>query len=205
MFSMNSFRKTSDVADKRRRGMRAWMTLVTLALSLAAPSRALGSEEAAWAALRQGGVVLFRHAIAPGGGDPPGFRLNDCATQRNLDEAGRQQARRIGATFASRGVAVGVVLTSQWCRARETAALAFPGQGRDEPIFNSFFADRGQGPAQTAAARPLLARWTGPGALVVVTHQVNVTGLTGIVPASGEGVVVRIDSGGVSVVGRIRP
>ena len=64
-------------------------------------SRAIASEQAAWAALREGAIVLFRHANAPGFGDPPGFRLDDCATQRNLDAQGRDQAVKIGDCFAA--------------------------------------------------------------------------------------------------------
>ena len=178
-----------------------------LAATLARPASA---EDAAWAVLRAGGLVLFRHAIAPGGGDPAGLRLGDCTTQRNLDEAGRAQARRIGDAVRQAGVAVGAVLASEWCRTRETAELAFPGQARAEPAFNSFFGDRGVAEARTDAARDILLRWPGPGALVVVTHQVNITALTArlggaIVPASGEGVVLRRQDGGLVVAGRIRP
>jgi hypothetical protein len=174
-------------------------------LSVVIPRTAAASEAAAWNALRQGGIVLFRHANAPGGGDPAGMQLGDCATQRNLDEAGRLQARRIGDAFRTRDIAVGRVLTSQWCRTRETAELAFPGQKQDEPAFNSFFDNRGRGPMQTAAARPILLNWRGPGALVVATHQVNIAGLTGITPASGEGVVLRADGNALTIVGRIKP
>jgi hypothetical protein len=193
----------------RRRTFLRVSTATAFALACAlmdtSLARAAASESAAWDALRQGAVVLFRHANAPGGGDPAGFRLGDCATQRNLDEAGRRQARRIGAAFRERGVQVGAVLTSQWCRTRETVDLAFPGQARAEPAFNSFFDDRALGPAQTAAARPIIQNWAGPGALVVSTHQVNITALTGIVPASGEGVVLARDRSGPRVVGRIKP
>lgn len=164
------------------------------------------AEAAAREALRGGGAVaLFRHATAPGGGDPPGMRLGDCSTQRNLDEAGRAQARRIGEAFRAEGVLVGAVLTSRWCRAAETADLAFPGRARAEPAFDSFFADREEGPARTARARRVLLGWGGPGALVVATHQVNITGLTGIVPSSGEGVVLRPSGGDLVVVGRVKP
>jgi phosphohistidine phosphatase SixA len=181
-----------------------------LAAMLSAGARHAIAEDAAWAVLRAGGLVLFRHAIAPGGGDPAGMRLGDCATQRNLDEAGRAQARRIGEAFRTEGVTVGAVLASAWCRTRETADLAFPGQALAEPAFNSFFADRGSGAAQTDAARDILLRWQGPGALVVITHQVNITALTAtlgaaIVPASGEGVVLRRRDGGLAVAGRIQP
>lgn len=158
-----------------------------------------------WSALQSGTVVLFRHALAPGTGDPPNFQLNDCSTQRNLNEEGRLQARRIGEQFRARGILVGAVLSSQWCRCRETAELAFPGRWRDEPAFNSFFSDRSTEVTQTRAALQILSQWQGPGVLVVVTHQVNITALTGVVPASSEGVVVRVGGGRVEVVGRIRP
>jgi phosphohistidine phosphatase SixA len=133
------------------------------------------------------------------------MRLGDCTTQRNLDAAGRDQARRIGDAIRAAGVAVGAVLASEWCRTMETAELAFPGRVVAEPAFNSFFADRSTGPAQTAAARAILLGWNAPGALVVGTHQVNITTLTGIVPASGEGVVLRREGDAVVVVGRVRP
>ena len=163
------------------------------------------SEAAAWEALRAGGVVLFRHATAPGTGDPAGMRVGDCSTQRNLDAAGRAQAARIGEAVRAEGVVVGAVLTSRWCRAAETADLAFPGRARAEPAFDSFFAEHGEGPARTADARRVLLGWGGPGALVVVTHQVNITALTGVVPSSGEGVVLRRGGGDLVVVGRVNP
>lgn len=144
-----------------------------------------------WSAVTDGAIVLVRHAPAPGYGDPPQFTLGDCRTQRNLDEDGRTQARRLGATFRARGILVGEVWSSQWCRCRETAELAFPGRPREDAAFNSFFQDSGRGPAQTEAARHRLRQWRGRGVLVVVTHQVNITALTGIVPAAGEGVVLR--------------
>lgn len=184
---------------------RILLSLVVAFMVLAGPARADAGADAAWAALSQGGVVLFRHANAPGGGDPEGMRLGDCTTQRNLDAEGRAQARRIGEAFRSRGIAVGAVLVSQWCRTVETAELAFPGRGKAEPAFNSFFGRPGDGPAQTRAALAVLDAWQGPGALVVSTHQVNITALTGIFPASGEGIVLNRRDGAWTVVGRIRP
>jgi phosphohistidine phosphatase SixA len=181
---------------------RLFLPLATALAMLPGLARA---DEAAWQVLREGGVVLFRHAIAPGGGDPAGMRLGDCSTQRNLDATGRDQSRRIGQAIRAAGVAVGAVISSEWCRTMETADLAFPGRVVAERAFNSFFADRSTGPAQTAAARAILLSWNGPGALVVSTHQVNITALTGIVPASGDGVVLRRESGTLVVVGRIRP
>lgn len=168
-----------------------------------ASAQVIGTD--AWAALQEGSILLLRHANAPGVGDPRGFRLGDCRTQRNLDESGRAQARRIGEQFRQRGVKVGAVMSSQWCRARETAELAFPGSVRDEPSFNSFFGDASAEATQTAEAQATLQRWRGPGVLVVVTHQVNITALTGVVPGSGEGVVLRASGQGLAVVARLHP
>lgn len=175
------------------------------ALLAAAPLPA--QERPAWGALGADGIVLFRHAESPGTGDPPAFRLGDCSTQRNLSERGRAQARALGEAFRTRRIAVGAVLTSQWCRTRETAELAFPGQVRDAPAFNSFFReDAEQARRQTEAARAALAGWRGPAVLVVVTHQVNITALTDVFPASGEGVVVRVrPDGSLAVAGRLSP
>ncbi|MBA4327608.1 MAG: histidine phosphatase family protein [Polaromonas sp.] len=174
---------------------------------LAASASATAAD--AWPELNQAGaIVLFRHATAPGIGDPDNFKLNECATQRNLDDRGRAEARKLGEQFRSRKITVGAVLSSQWCRTRDTARLAFGAEAvKDEPAFNSFFS-RGAGisDSQTAQARAILARWRGPGTLVVVTHQVNITALTGVNPASAEGVVVRpAADGSLKVVGRVTP
>jgi phosphohistidine phosphatase SixA len=170
------------------------------------PAQAI-DDAAAWAMLKKpGAIVLFRHAVAPGGGDPAGLVLDDCSTQRNLAEEGRAQARRIGQRFRAQGIKVDAVLSSQWCRTRDTARLAFPElPTQDAPAFNSFFSDRSNEAAQTAAARKQLLAWRGTGVLVVVTHQVNITALTGISPASGEGVVLHRQGAALTVVARIAP
>ncbi|HMO73647.1 MAG TPA: histidine phosphatase family protein, partial [Paracoccaceae bacterium] len=165
-------------------------TLIVLALALLAPP-ALAD---AWVAAREpGAVLLMRHAHAPGTGDPAGFRLEDCATQRNLNSAGRAQARRIGAAITARGIVPDRVLTSQWCRARETAALLAVGTPKDWPVLNSFFGEMPNEPAQTTALRRFLSEEAAGERLVLVTHQVNVTALTGIVPRAGEIVVLSRD------------
>jgi phosphohistidine phosphatase SixA len=183
--------------------------LLALSACVAIPSFAR-ADEAAWAAIKSpGAIVLFRHALAPGGGDPPGFKAGDCSTQRNLSEEGRIQSKRIGQTLRDRGVKVQTVWHSAWCRTRDTAQLAFPDLRepvlRAEPAFNSFFSDRSTEPAQTAAARNMLLAWRGPGALVVITHQVNITQLTEIFPQSGEGVVLRREGGKLVIKGRLLP
>jgi len=179
-----------------------------LGAALLATSVSVAAQDA-WPALNQAGaIVLFRHATAPGIGDPANFKMNDCSTQRNLDDRGRAEARQLGEQFRSRKISVGAVLTSQWCRGRETARLAFGSEAvKDEPAFNSSFRTSAEiGDTQTAQARALLSRWRGPGTLVVVTHQVNITALTGVVPASAEGVVLRpAADGSLQVVGRVTP
>jgi phosphohistidine phosphatase SixA len=181
--------------------MRGLVVLVALAAALPGPARA---DVAAWAALREPGVhVIMRHARAPGTGDPPDFRLGDCTTQRNLDETGRDQARRIGAAIREAAVAVDLVLSSEWCRATETARLLDLGPVETEPALNSFFEDRELGPATTERLRTRLSGLEGRKA-VLVTHQVNITALTGLVPTSGEMVVIEVEpDGDVAVRGRI--
>jgi broad specificity phosphatase PhoE len=182
--------------------MRALIILAT-GLLVAWQARAVET----WAALREPGAVLIvRHAeTVPGIGDPLGFRIDDCATQRNLSEAGRKQAVAMGRTLAERGVTVSKVESSRWCRCADTARLAFP----QLPVayldaLNSFFEDRSTAAAQTRALRARIAEWKGPGALVLVTHQVNISALTGRATAMGEAVVLRPAGGDVSVLGTVR-
>lgn len=162
------------------------------------------------AALKSGGVaVVMRHATAPGTFDPPGFRLDDCATQRNLSEEGRAEARRIGEQFKRLGLEPGEVLTSQWCRCRETARLAF-GDATDWPALNSFIENRSTEALQVAEIRArILALKPGQRPLVLVTHQVVVTALSGVFPQSGEAVVLApgTENGkpALRVIGSIKP
>jgi len=148
----------------------------------------------------------MRHAgTDPGVGDPPGFRLDDCATQRNLSEAGREEARRIGAAFRARGVPIGRVLSSRWCRCLETARLAF-GTVEPWPPLDSFFDDRSREPGQMQAVRGLAGERPATGNLILVTHQVNISALTGVFPAPGEIIVLTPQgSGAFRVAGRLTP
>jgi phosphohistidine phosphatase SixA len=158
-----------------------------------------------WTQLATGGqVVLLRHAIAPGTGDPPTFKLGDCSTQRNLSDAGRQQARRIGAAFRRHGVNIDKVYTSQWCRCQDTAELLKLGPVEPLPLLNSFFDNRSAGKAQTAALEEFLTTKFFAGVVILVTHQVNITALTDIFPSSGEAVVVEVpESKNIRVLGRL--
>lgn len=162
------------------------------------------ADEAGWRAfLRPGTHAVMRHAEAPGVGDPPGFRLDDCATQRNLDAAGRAQAARIGAAIRARRVPLSAVLTSQWCRATDTARLLGLGTPRPLAALDSFFAQPG---AEARATAALKAALSGRGKALLASHQVNITALTGVFPASGEIVVFSLSpAGAIRVEGRIRP
>lgn len=190
----------------------SFLRSIALCLALAAASVAAASvaaaSEPAWDALRAGGAVaMVRHARAPGVGDPPGFRLDDCGTQRNLSEDGREQARALGRRIAIERVTVSDLRSSRWCRALETARLAFPEVAvLPDRALDSFFDAREDGPRQTVALRDLVLGWSGrPGARVLVTHQVNITALTGIGLAEGEIVVVRPSGDRLVVIGRIPP
>ncbi len=148
-----------------------------------------------------GVVAIMRHALAPGTGDPASFELDDCATQRNLDARGREQAREIGAAVRAAGAVVDRVLTSQWCRCRDTAGLLGLGPVEDLPALNSFFRNPARSGRQTADLRQFLSGLPSEKTVVLVTHQVNITALTGRWPASGEVFLLEIGrDGAVSVV-----
>ena len=184
--------------------MRCCMLLAALLLVL--PSRAV-ADEALWQLLRGGGqVVLMRHAVTtPGVGDPAGFKLDDCSTQRNLTDAGRDDARRVGATFKSRSIPVGRVLSSPWCCCLETAHLAF---GTAEPWapLSNLFDNRAGEAEQLRALRELAGRRPSGGNAVLVTHGSVVLPLTGIQPAPAELVVLTPDGAGrFRIAGRLTP
>lgn len=155
-----------------------------------------------WDALSEpGAIAIMRHALAPGTGDPPGMEIGDCATQRNLDDRGRAQARAIGDAFRARGIAFDVVFSSQWCRCRDTAALLDLAPVQEAQALNSFFGDYTTRQQQTRDTRALIDRTAGR--LMLVTHQVNITALTGRATRSGEVLVIRPTSEGVELLGRI--
>jgi phosphohistidine phosphatase SixA len=145
-----------------------------------------------------GYVLLLRHAIAPGGGDPENFKLGDCSTQRNLSDEGRQQASAIGGWLKSQNLRVARVESSRWCRALETARLMDIGRVRPNPNLDSLFLDDDpSADPRTAAIKNRIAKHRNTrGLLVLVFHQVNITALTGVAPASGVGVLVRAKKNG---------
>ena len=178
------------------------MSLLLLLALICAPVLAAAQD---FGALRQpGAIAVMRHALAPGTGDPADFDVTDCATQRNLDARGRAQARRIGAALRDAGIAFTHVWSSQWCRCVETAELLSLGPVTEQPAFNSFFRNRARAEGQTRATLEALRALPEGARPMLVTHQVNITALTGVFPASGEIVVIRLDeTGGVAVLDRI--
>lgn len=145
------------------------------------------NKEAVWAEFLQGrAVALLRHATAPGLGDPPGFHMGDCSTQRNLSQEGRQQARRIGDFFRTKGVKEATIYSSQWCRCLETARLLNLGQVNELPSLNSFFQNSSSEKKQTTETRHFISSLPAGKPVIMVSHQVNITALTGIFPSSGE-------------------
>lgn len=170
------------------------MTLASLAASrLAAADRA--GEAPLWSVLKSGGHVIFlRHALTePGIGDPPQFRLGDCATQRNLSGKGRADAERLAQAFRARNIPVQAVLSSRWCRCIDTARLAFE-RVKPAPMLDSIFNERENDARQDKARSvfTLVAGHSGPGNLILVTHAQNIQELTGVSPAAGEIVVVTL-------------
>lgn len=159
------------------------------------------------ARLRAGGMVLLmRHASTEGAGDLPGYRLGDCATQRNLSEAGREEARRAGERIRAMHAPIERVYTSPWCRCRETAMLAF-GRAEDWEPLGSFFDRPDEEPAATAHVKKRILGYTitrPRGNVVMVTHNVNIAALTKLSVAPAEIVVVQPDGCcGVKVAGRL--
>lgn len=162
------------------------------------------ANETTWQALQEGSlVILMRHSLAPGIGDPPGFERGRCETQRNLSAAGRAQAEATGRAFRERDIPIAAVYSSSWCRALDTAELMALGFVEPTPWLDSFFRGRGDRALITQNAQEQIAAWQGPGNLLLVTHQVNITALTGGGVGSGEMIVVRPTGDAFQVVGRL--
>ena len=184
------------VCTSRRRLLGQWPAAAALALmGMLGGVRAQPERKAAAAELlrlwrQSGGALLIRHAATESGlGDPAGFTLGQCRTQRNLSDAGRQASQALGAWLKAQNFKPDAVLSSQWCRCQDTARLAF-GQFEDWPALNSTFAGQGDSAAQQKALLSRLRGWPQGRTEVWVTHQVNMTGLTGAYPSMGEGCLV---------------
>ena len=144
--------------------------------------------------MKKSNFVMIRHSIAPGMGDPDHFKLRDCKTQRNLSEEGRGQSVKIGKLFKANKIKKAFVYSSQWCRCLETAKFMNLGKVNELPFLNSFFRNFEKEAYFIENLKKWLIKNKGKTPLVLVTHQVTITGLTNYFPASGELVFVNIDS-----------
>jgi phosphohistidine phosphatase SixA len=144
-------------------------------------------------------VLLMRHALAPGVGDPSGYNLQDCKTQRNLDATGRAQAQKIGQWLKTQGVREALVFSSAWCRCKETAERLDFGAPVHEPSLNSFFDGMRQGPQSKLSLQKFIAsqlKTKGNQALILVTHHVNIAEFMGENVGSGDMVLLKVNAAG---------
>ena len=202
------FRTDPARTAKSRQRLSAGVSLLFfLGLALAGTAAPQSIRNSPWTELLQGrAVAIIRHAIAPGVGDPTGFHVEDCTTQRNLSDEGRAQARRIGSYFRQKGIRKASVYSSQWCRCLETAKLIDLGKVSVFPALNSFFRDGATEQAQTLEVKRMIRALPAGSPTILITHQVNITALTGVYPSSGEIIIFRLEEGGQgSVLGRFKP
>jgi phosphohistidine phosphatase SixA len=196
--------KTFDIFEVSRKGpWKIWIGVLLGMGLLWAPAKAASPGQLI-AELKSGGhILMIRHAYAPGTGDPDDFRIGDCDTQRNLDDQGRAQARKIGQWLQRRGIETARIYSSQWCRCLETARLLELGPVTELTALNSFFERPQDREPNLAALRVFLAQQPTDGPLIIlVTHFVTISGITGEGVASGQGMVLKIQSdGGVKVIG----
>jgi len=149
------------------------------------------SEENLINSLKEGGKLIFiRHAIAPGGGDPDNFKLNDCSTQRNLNQDGIEQSKRIGFFFKENKIPIDKVLSSEWCRCRDTAKYAFKNFKTFDAL-NSFYSlkFKKNKDKQISDLKKYISRWNAKKNLVFVTHYVVILEMLDMAPSSGEIIV----------------
>ncbi len=151
-------------------------------------------------------VLMIRHADAPGYSDPPGFKLGDCSTQRNLGERGRKQAKELGVWLKRQGIESAVVLSSAWCRCEETASLLALGTVTTVPELGSFFQSMRDSGPQTVALKAFLAHQLKAPVprkpMILVTHQVNISAFAGVSVGQGEVLLVKIGTNGEFVSAR---
>ena len=141
--------------------------------------------------LKEGGKLVFiRHALAPGGGDPENFKISDCSTQRNLNQIGIEQSKKIGSFFTENKIPIDQVLSSEWCRCKDTAKYAFKNYETFNAL-NSFFSEKfaKNKNKQIKDLKKYIKNWNGEKNLIFVTHYVLILELTDLAVSSGEIVI----------------
>ncbi len=176
-----------------------------LAQGASAAPRRVTVGEAAQQVAGGGWILMMRHEqTVPGVGDPPDFRLDDCATQRNLSEAGRARARRAGEAMRAAGLLPAVVRAGRWCRVRETAELAF-GRYETWTALDSFFGQSERAGAHRERVIDFAQSYASSGHAMLVTHQVNITGVLEVYPEMGEVIAARMEQGSLRARLRFMP
>jgi len=162
------------------------------------------SSDSIWDEARQGNkVILIRHSLAPGSGDPAGFKIDDCKTQRNLNKVGIEQSKKIGKIFKDNKISIDIVLSSAWCRCKDTAYYAF-GEFKEFSALNSTFSTpyNKNEPRQIKEIKKYLMNWKSEGKnLILVTHYSVITAITNAAPSSGE---IVISDKNLNVIGTIK-
>jgi phosphohistidine phosphatase SixA len=170
--------------------MRIFYFTLLIIISFATLTKANEKDQTINILQKGGNLIFIRHAYAPGGGDPENFNVNNCDTQRNLNDDGRKQSVKIGNFFLSNEIPIGKVLSSNWCRCKETAKLAFKNY-KTVNFLNSFFSSKfaHNRQQQMKDLKYYIKNWDGNKNLVLVTHYVVITEALGYAPSSGEIVV----------------
>jgi phosphohistidine phosphatase SixA len=153
-------------------------------------------------------VLLMRHADAPGYGDPQGYQLTQCSTQRNLGESGKKQAKAIGEWLNKQGITKAQVYSSPWCRCLDTATLLNKGSVIQKAALGSFFDDMSQAKKQTEDLTKLIQaeRIQHPKSpIIMVTHHVNIESLTGKILNSGDMILVKVNPFGKPISHKLYP
>ena len=170
--------------------MRLFNLILIFFLSFTTPTIANDNNEIIEILKKGGNLVFIRHAYAPGGGDPDNFDINDCTTQRNLSDSGRVQSQKIGNFFKKNKISVGKVYSSEWCRCKETASIAFK-EYETKNFLNSFFSAKfaNNRKKQIIDFDKFISTWDKDRNLVFVTHYVVISEILNYAPSSGEIVV----------------
>ena len=188
--------------------MHVWTSVIlSLTLISAMPAVASAADQSEVIdRLNDGGhILMIRHALAPGNGDPPNFKIGDCATQRNLDDTGRNQARSIGVWLRNNGISSARVYSSQWCRCLETARLLNLGPVQELAALNSFYERTQDREPNLKALNDFISQQPVKGELIIlVTHFVTIAGIAGTSVSSGDGALLALhEDAPYTVVGRL--
>ena len=197
-------------ANKEQRGtiMRQFLSInvILTGMTFLIAAGALADQTEVIDRLKFGGhILMIRHALAPGSGDPPNFKISDCSTQRNLDESGQTQARRIGMWLRTNGIKSPRIYSSQWCRCLETARLIDLGPVQELAALNSFYEKTENREPNLQALNQFISQQPVDGKLIIlVTHFVTIAAIAGTSVSSGEGALLELQKNmPYTVVGRL--